>query len=71
MLTIRSIRWALVLAPFLLLAAGCTNNEAGVDARGTTTSPDATKSTEEALKQGAEAAKKSTPSSYPGAARRH
>jgi hypothetical protein len=69
MLMIRPFRWALVLAPFLLLVAGCTNNEAGLDTKGTTTSPDATKSTEEALKQGAEATK-STPSSYPGSSRR-
>jgi hypothetical protein len=71
MLTFRPIRWALVLAPFLFLVAGCSsNNEARVDTKGTTTSPDATKSTEEALKQGAVATKKVTPSSYPGADRR-
>jgi hypothetical protein len=70
MLTIRPIRRALVLAPFVLLVTGCTNNEGGVETRGTTTSPDATKSTEEALRRGPEASKKVTPSSYPGASRR-
>jgi len=68
--TIRPIRRALLLAPLLLVTAGCPSNEAGVDTKGTTTSPDAMKSTEEALKQGAEATKKVTPSSYPGASRR-
>jgi hypothetical protein len=67
--TIRSIRWALALGPLLLILAGCENNEAGVT-KGTTTSPDALKSTEDSLKQGKEAQKKTTPSSYPGAARR-
>jgi hypothetical protein len=68
--TIRPIRWALALGPILLLLAGCTNNEAGVSTKGTTTSPDALKSTEENLKQAKEAEKKTTPSSYPGAGRR-
>jgi len=71
MRTHRSIRWALVVAPALLLATGCENNEKNLNTQGTTTSPQAVSTTEESLKKGAEpAAKPSTPSSYPGAGRR-
>ena len=69
--TLRSLRGALVLAPALLLATGCENNEAGVDTKGTTTSPDAVTSTDDAVKRGAQPTAKTTaPSSYPGAGRR-
>jgi hypothetical protein len=72
MRTLRSIRWVLALIPALLLlgVTGCEDNEARVNTKGTTTSPEAATSTEEMLKKGAEPAKPSTPSSYPGAGRR-
>jgi hypothetical protein len=70
MRTLRSIRWALVVVPALLVVTGCENNENRVSTQGTTTSPEAATSTEEMLKKAAEPAKASTPSSYPGAGRR-
>ena len=69
MRSLRSIPWALLTAPALFFAAGCENNEKGVDTKGTTTSPTATTSTEEMLKRGTEAAKTKVapPAGYPGA----
>jgi hypothetical protein len=68
--TLRSIRWALVLVPALFAVTACESNENRIDTRGTTTSPEAVTSVEDSLKRGAEKPKKTTPSSYPGAARR-
>ena len=66
---LRSCFRAIVLAPALLLLTGCENNENRIDTKGSTTSPAAVTSTEDALKRGAEPVKKTTPSSYPGANR--
>jgi hypothetical protein len=70
MRTLRSIWWVLVLAPLLFFVAGCENNEKGVDFKGTTTSPQAATSIEDSLKRGAEPAKPTAPTNYPGAGRR-
>lgn len=69
MRTHRSFRWALVVAPALLLAMGCESNESNINTQGTTTSAQATNTTEESLKK-EPAPKPATPSSYPGARRR-
>jgi hypothetical protein len=64
--TLRSNRWALVMAPALLIVTGCGgNNESGIDTTGTTTSPDAASTPEEMLKRAAAPAKKAVPAAYP------
>src|SRR5262249_2171487 len=70
MRTLRSIRWALVVVPALLVVTGCENNENRVNTKGTTTSPEAATSVDEMLKKGSEPAKTPPPADYPGAARR-
>jgi hypothetical protein len=67
-----SIRWVLAAVPALLLlvVTGCEDNEARVNTKGTTTSPEAASSTDDMLKKGSEAPKVAPPSSYPGAGRR-
>jgi len=67
---LRSIGWALVVVPALWLVAGCQGNEGNIDTKGSTTAAGATDSTDEMLKRGAEPAKRSSPTSYPGAVRR-
>ncbi len=68
-----STAWA--LAPVLFLTTGCSeNNESRVSTEGTTTSPSAVKSPEEALKRGtevnSEASSRAAGQGYPGAKNR-
>jgi len=64
--TLRSNRWVLLMAPALLFVTGCgASNENNIDTKGTTTSPDATDSTEELLKRAAKPAKRVVPPGYP------
>jgi hypothetical protein len=67
---LRSIGWALMVVPALWLVTGCEGNESNISTKGSTTAPGATDSTDEMLKRGAEPAKRSSPSNYPGAGRR-
>lgn len=65
---------ALAIAPLLIGLSGCSeNNEKGVGKEGTTSAPGAATTTEDALKQGAEAkpdAKGAAAAGYPGAGKR-
>jgi hypothetical protein len=63
--TLRSNPWVFVMAPVLLILAGCGSNEGNIDTRGSTTAPEAATSPEDLAKKGTPP-KQAAPPGYPG-----